>query len=360
MELGTLQSKVKVWDGTEIILVNADGSINSVVTATDLDIRDLTSAQDDVSVTTVKPDGTNTMPSLDTVARAGFVKITDGVETALVDANGNLNVSPTEYFTEVAKGNVTGSSIVNKFGAAHDFDTGDGEVLIWDASDDSITYDNNDASKYLKATWGTSTTADIGILSCAAAGTQTIEIQGIGTDDALLVQTFTLNGTTDVDLSATGTDYKRIFRMKNTGTTDLGGHVWVRTNGSAQDAGTPGVPGDAATIRGMIHEENNQTEMACYTVPTACTTQMHRLYTYTSGGSRVTNYIVRLYARSSGGVYQLKWKGSISDDSSAEVLYKLPPTFAAETDLIMTAETTESAITGSSVIAGFDLLTVAD
>ena len=100
MELGTLQSKVKVWDGTEIILINADGSINSVVSATDLDIRDLSSAQDDVSVTTVKPDGTNTMPSLDTVARPGFVKLTNGTETAAIDSNGNIGVVPTDHTNE--------------------------------------------------------------------------------------------------------------------------------------------------------------------------------------------------------------------------------------------------------------------
>src|SRR5678810_871815 len=43
----------------------------------------------DVDVTRVKPDGTNTMPSLDAAARAGFVKLTDGSLTAgLVDETG--------------------------------------------------------------------------------------------------------------------------------------------------------------------------------------------------------------------------------------------------------------------------------
>ena len=258
---------------------------------------------------------------------------------------------------EVAKGNISGHSIVNKFGAAHDFDSGDGEVLIWDVSDDSVTYSSNDASKYLMATWSTSTTADIGILSCSAAGTQTIEIQGIGSDDALLVQTFTLNGTTDVDLSNTGADYKRVFRLKNTGTTDLGGHVYVRINGSAQ---TSGKPDDAATIRGMVHSENNQTEMSVYHVPTGKKAYMYRLYARTSGGSKDTNYILRLYARSSGGIYQLKYKTSINDSSPDSVPYDLPPSFSAGTDLVMTAETTESPISSSSVIAGFDLLIVDD
>jgi hypothetical protein len=44
----------------------------------------------DVDVTRVKPDGTNTMPSLDSAARAGFIKITDGSLTGgLVDETGS-------------------------------------------------------------------------------------------------------------------------------------------------------------------------------------------------------------------------------------------------------------------------------
>lgn len=45
-----------------------------------------------VAVTTVKPDGTNTQPSMDTVARAGFQKVTDGTDTLAVDTNGRINI----------------------------------------------------------------------------------------------------------------------------------------------------------------------------------------------------------------------------------------------------------------------------
>jgi hypothetical protein len=41
---------------------------------------------DPVAVTTVKPDGTNTMPSLDNAARAGYVYVTDGTTTQKIDA----------------------------------------------------------------------------------------------------------------------------------------------------------------------------------------------------------------------------------------------------------------------------------
>lgn len=47
----------------------------------------------DVDVTRVKPDGTNTMPSLDAAARAGFIKVTDGSLTVgAVDETGTSAV----------------------------------------------------------------------------------------------------------------------------------------------------------------------------------------------------------------------------------------------------------------------------
>jgi hypothetical protein len=54
---GGTPDSVQIGDGTEILLVNADGSINAVVTATDLDIRDLSASQDNVAIS----DGTDTL-----------------------------------------------------------------------------------------------------------------------------------------------------------------------------------------------------------------------------------------------------------------------------------------------------------
>jgi hypothetical protein len=47
-DLSATQDNVAISDGTEQLEINADGSINAVVTATDLDIRDLSSATDSV------------------------------------------------------------------------------------------------------------------------------------------------------------------------------------------------------------------------------------------------------------------------------------------------------------------------
>lgn len=49
VDLSHVDDSVKIGDGTDLLAVNADGSINAVVTATDLDIRDLSSATDSVT-----------------------------------------------------------------------------------------------------------------------------------------------------------------------------------------------------------------------------------------------------------------------------------------------------------------------
>ena len=62
--------QVRIGDGTDTLAVNADGSINSTVSATDLDIRDLSASQDNVA-------------------------ISDGTDTLAVNADGSINVNAT-------------------------------------------------------------------------------------------------------------------------------------------------------------------------------------------------------------------------------------------------------------------------
>src|SRR5210317_793686 len=41
----------------------------------------------------------------------------------------------------IAKGDVYGHSVVHKFGAAFDFDTGDNEVTVWDGAEDGTAWE---------------------------------------------------------------------------------------------------------------------------------------------------------------------------------------------------------------------------
>jgi len=60
VSLSHVDDSVKIGDGTDFMAVNADGSINAVVSAVDLDIRDLAFATDKVDVSGSSVDVTAT------------------------------------------------------------------------------------------------------------------------------------------------------------------------------------------------------------------------------------------------------------------------------------------------------------
>lgn len=258
------------------------------------------------------------------------------------------NVDIAQYYlpsVQIPRGDISGWSSINKFGAAIDYDTGDLEVTMWDGSEDGTAWEN--------MVYDYSATADIDTMSSNAAGTQNIEIQGLDTNGDLVVQTVALTGTGKATL---GTSLKRIFRAKNVGTTDLAGHVFIYPD----TAITNGIPDDASKNRAIIHPENNQTEMAIFTVPTGKTAYMTEFYVSTAAASRSAEYEVRIKAKSATGVFQLKHRLIFSDDvlPTLEHTFNPYPSFSAGTDIEMTVKILTSAITAASSIGGFDLILV--
>lgn len=85
-------TKIIITDGVDDLEINGDGSINAVVTATDLDIRDLTFANDKVDVS-----GSNvTVTATDLDIRdlshlLDSIKIGDGVEFLAINPDGSIN-----------------------------------------------------------------------------------------------------------------------------------------------------------------------------------------------------------------------------------------------------------------------------
>lgn len=80
--------KIIVTDGTDDLEVNGDGSINVVATATDLDIRDLTSVSDSVEVLQATHDNLNANVNL----QVGDVDVANGNPVPISDAGGSLTV----------------------------------------------------------------------------------------------------------------------------------------------------------------------------------------------------------------------------------------------------------------------------
>jgi hypothetical protein len=262
--------------------------------------------------------------------------------------DGDLNISDNSSGLAIAKGDVTGTSFNHKFGNAPDFDTGDNEVTIWDGAEDGTTWE---LMRYVY-----STTADIDSISSSNnADTQDIFIQGLDSNYNLISQTITLQGQTRVALD---TDLIRVFRAYNDNSTVLAGHVFIYVNGAI----TGGVPDTNADIRCIIDPVNQQTEMAVYTVPNGKTGYIRDWYASTSGGSRATNYKIKLYTRGNGKVFRVKHVSALADGgtTSYQHKYEEPEVVTEKTDIEMTAQITETAITGASVSGGFDIVLVDD
>jgi len=96
-------TKVEITDGTDDLDINADGSINAVVTATDLDIRDLDFAQDSVDVS----GSTNVGVVATDLDIRDLDAAQDSVSAHLKDEDGNAysssNPLPVEFFESQAE-----------------------------------------------------------------------------------------------------------------------------------------------------------------------------------------------------------------------------------------------------------------
>ena len=256
----------------------------------------------------------------------------------------NLKVTDAENGLAIAKGDVEGTSFNHKFGTAPDFDYGNGEVSIWDGAEDGEPYE--------QMNYVFSTGSGIDSISAEdAADTQDVVIQGLDGDWHELSQTVTLNGQTRVALT---TPLRRVYRAFNDDNTDLTGHVFIYEDVALSG----GVPTDSTLIRAVIHPENNQTEMAIYTVPVGYTGYMRSWYCSSAGASKSTNYIVRIKSRLPDKVFRLKhrmaWDGTIPYQHQ----YVEPEVFTEKTDIIMSAEITAGGVSSAAISAGFDIVIV--
>ena len=279
----------------------------------------------------------------DVFAQLSAAKDDDTVVAISATDSGNLRVTDAESGLAIAKGDVVGHAFIHKFGRAPDFDTGDGDVTIWDGADDLGTNEMQ---------YNYSTTAIIDSLSSANAGdTQDIEVLGLDANYALVTQTITITGQTRKALS---TNLIRVFRLKNVGSTDLAGDLYCYEN----TALTTGVPTDTTKVRAVIETGNNQTEMAVYTVPAGKTGYLRQWFASSSGAKKTTNYLMKLKARPFGQVFQLKHSASIADAAPYLHTYVEPEAFTEKTDIEMTAALTDTGVTEAAVSAGFDIVTV--
>lgn len=234
-------------------------------------------------------------------------------------------IGSTDFFFEVAKGNVAGHSIVNKFGQNNDLN--------------SSTYENiND----MGGVYSYPETALITkIDSSSASDTGDAEVQGLSLDGTLTVQTPTLNGATPVTLA---TPLWRVFRIKNVGSSD-----WIGTVQCVNDADS--------VIYARVAIGNNQTLMAQYTIPLTKTGYLIHGSASISDQNRSVAAAGRFESRPFGGVFQLKNTFGVTDASILNFPYQLPSKIPAKTDLQILGK---GSATGVSVNGTFAILLVDD
>lgn len=257
-----------------------------------------------------------------------------------LDSDGLLDISPKDLFLEIAKGSVTGHSQINKFGFAEAVNTGSHQV-IWDGLSDVAGYPDADY------TWPSDTAATFYVASSDNGDTQVYEVQGLDANFVAQTVEVTAAGNTVTALSGTWT---RVFRIKNKGATDNAGRVYV-TNADDHTAGVPDVD---ANIKAMVSVANNQTLMALYTVPAACTAYLTSVYASCGKGE---DFITTLWARPFGGVFQLKDYQYLYQQSWSHPFGPYP-SFAAKTDIVLKARAVTT--TNKPISGGFDMILVAD
>jgi len=254
----------------------------------------------------------------------------------------NLTISDNSSWLSIAQANVTWVSFIHKFWAWLDFDVADWYVTVWDWAEDWEPYE--------KMVYTYSTTADIDTLSSDTAGnSQLTEIQWLDADYNLVIQNATLNWQNAVTLT---TPLIRVFRVKNIDSTDYAWHVFVSVSWTL----SWWVP-TSANLRAVVHWENNQTEMAVFTIPAWKTWYMRDWYASTAWARRDSAHTVRVIARPFWQVFQLKHTSNIDVNWTGYIKhnYTEPEVFSEKTDIEIRMNTNQNI---AWVSAWFDIVLI--
>ncbi len=276
-------------------------------------------------------------------ASAMIINDTDGDKATITVENNHtsldVHVANDPQLDLSAGDHGSATVVIHKFGEAGDCDNSEGYLDVWDGVAESREIN----------TYTFSTSANIMYISSSDNGdTQDMEVQGLDSSWEPSVQTVTLTGQT----VATFSTMIRVFRVKNLGTTDNAGNVYVGTTSSV----TAGVPDDPATVRAIMGIGNNQTLMAIWTCRSGATCYMYNFYTGLSRRTTVSA-IIELRIRPVGGVFQLKHRDSISSvgTSHFQHMYTVPQKISAKSDVKMRVECNAN---DTGVSAGFEIIVV--
>ena len=252
--------------------------------------------------------------------------------------------NPTDFYTEVAKGNVVGHSAINKFGHNNAATSGDD---VWGGGGTYVFYPTAAVAVDIIST---STADDTG----GTGGIQ-VTVTGLDVNWEEASETITLNGTAAVQLS---TAFVRMYRAfvyeAGTGNVNAGDiTVYARATGSGVTAGDIGI---------FIGASEGQTQHAIYTVPAGKNGYFVKGYVAVASDKKVAEAaLFQWKARMNNGVNGA-WliKGEVGlntlGSSSWQYLYGLPAgPLPPKTDLRIETATMTATM---GVVGGFDILLV--
>lgn len=251
-----------------------------------------------------------------------------------------------DFLIEVKKGNVSGHSLVQKFGQNPDVDSGTTPEAIWTVGG---TYNWLTTAQTLDVV-STSTADDA---DPAGTGAQTVTIQGLDSSWNEQTETIDMNGTGGTTTSNT---WIRVYRM------------WVATAGSG--GGNAGSITADGTTSGVTHAEidqsspagkDGQTLMAIYTIPNGKT------------GYVLNWYVSQIRAAGAVGAEMILWQRPNADTSTYANRklhtmgahsysglnmheFEAHPKLNAKTDIWVEAQ--YASTTNLNISAGFDILLV--
>lgn len=238
------------------------------------------------------------------------------------------------FALDVSRGAYSNMSAVNKFGRNPDVDIGTED--IWSQG----------------GTWVAPTAARVHAIvssstsdASAGVGARTVMVNGLNGSFADTTETVTMNGTTPVN---TVNSFVIIHRM-----------IVLTVGSSAANVGTiTATAATDATISCAIVIAKAQSQFGIYQIPAG-----YSGYLFAYGGSFYgaanTNLLLELFAKPSGGAFNLK--GTLALNISANCVgvreYAIPTKFTAQTTIKVSST---SDTNNANVIGWFDLVLVAD
>ncbi len=266
-----------------------------------------------------------------------MVKVLTGLFTETnVAINALIRGADMDFMLEVAKGNISGTSGVNKFGR-NTAVVSDGTEEVWDGSAVYVW----PATALMTSI---SQTTDQTVMRGGV-----VKVDGLDASWDFVTQNATLNASLTTTVVTLATPLIRCFRMEVQEDVVVDSPIRVHNTGESQDYA-------------IIDTGNNQTLMAIYTVPNGKTVYMTSIYASVNpGGGAPTRLDVKLWARDNDNGYEkkLKYTMGVSGDVDAygHFQHSFAPyvKFTQKTDLFITGTTVGSAVDLSS---GFDLIVV--